>query len=491
MARRVQRGSSGGGGSGLGSGVGSGLRPENMVHQTMKINRPRATSASTMINHMAGWWRGAAGVATLAALAGCGALPPGQNPAPVEQRVPGGEPTTPATPVPPAPAPLGPALPAPAVVPAPTPVAPATEPAPTRPPERTRARWVPAAWADLPGFNTDRVAEAWPALQAGCTRPAPGWNELCARALLEPPSGADAARRWLQQHLQPWRVETTDGATEGLATGYFEPTINAVRKPRAGFRVALHTPPPELAPFTATRKPFHSRQQLDTVPAAMATLRGQEIAWIEDPLDALLLQVQGSGRLRVTEPDGRSATVRLAFAAHNEHPYRSVGRWLIEQGELTPETASWPAIKAWAQKNPKRVNEMLWANPRVVFFREEPLPDPNQGPRGAQGVPLTPGRSVAVDPQAVPLGSALWVDTTEPLSATPLRRLVMAQDTGSAITGAVRIDLFFGWQKEAEGLAGRMKQPLRVWVLWPRGVPVPVIPAVPAIAAMPATPPLP
>jgi membrane-bound lytic murein transglycosylase A len=338
---------------------------------------------------------------------------------------------------------------------------------------------VPATWADLPGFNTDRVAEAWPALQAACSRPAPGWNELCARALLEPPSGTDAARRWLQQHLQPWRVETADGATEGLATGYFEPTISAVRRPRAGYRVPLHAPPPELAPFTAARKPFHSRQQLDTVPAAMATLRGQEIAWIEDPLDALLLQVQGSGRLRILEPDGRSTTVRLAFAAHNEHPYRSVGRWLIEQGELTPETASWPAIKAWAQRNPRRVNEMLWANPRVVFFREEPLPDPNQGPRGAQGVPLTPGRSVAVDPQAVPLGSALWIDTTEPLSATPLRRLVLAQDTGSAILGAVRIDLFFGWQREAEGLAGRMKQPLRVWALWPRGVPLPAGPALP------------
>ena len=405
--------------------------------------------------------------------------------------MPGGEPAMPATPAAPAPpgtapAPPGtapaptlsapPVQPAPSVAPAPPPISPATEPAPARPPERTRARWVPAAWADLPGFGADRLAEAWPALQAACTRPAPGWNELCARALLEPPSGADAARRWLQQHLQPWRVETTDGATEGLATGYFEPTITAVRKPRAGFRVPLHAPPPELAPFTATRRPFHSRQQLDTVPAAMATLRGQEIAWIEDPLDALLLQVQGSGRLRLLEPDGRGTTVRLAFAAHNEHPYRSVGRWLIEQGELTPDTASWPAIKAWAQKNPKRVNEMLWANPRVVFFREEPLPDPNQGPRGAQGVPLTPGRSVAVDPQAVPLGSALWIDTTEPLSATPLRRLVMAQDTGSAILGAVRIDLFFGWQREAEALAGRMKQPLRVWALWPRGANPPTPP---------------
>jgi membrane-bound lytic murein transglycosylase A len=295
--------------------------------------------------------------------------------------------------------------------------------------------------------------------------------------LLEPaPATHEAAQQWLAMHLQPWRIESADGSAEGLATGYFEPTIDAVRRPRAGFRIALHAPPAELAAASAARRSFYTRQQLDTVPAAMATLRGQEIAWIEDPLDALLLQVQGSGRLRITEPDGRVNTVRLAYAAHNEQPYRSVGRWLIEQGELTLETASWPAIKAWAQKNPRRVQEMLWSNPRVVFFREESLPDPTIGPRGAQGVPLTPGRSIAVDPQAVPYGTVAWIDTTEPLSNTPLRRLVMAQDSGGAITGAVRIDLFFGWHKEAEALAGRMKQPLRLWALWPQGLAPPEAP---------------
>ena len=113
---------------------------------------------------------------------------------------------------------------------------------------------------------------------------------------------------------------------------------------------------------------------------------------------------------------------------------------------------------------------MLWANPRVVFFREEPLPDPALGPRGAMGVPLTPRRSIAVDPRSIPYGSWVWIDTTEPLSDTPLRRLVAAQDTGSAITGAVRADYFWGWGDSAEAQAGRMKQPLRLWVLWPRGV---------------------
>ena len=426
--------------------------------------------ASRMINHMARGWLAAAGLSILGALTGCGALPPGQAPAPVEQRGPhGSTATSPALPPAPSPQATAPATAHP-TAPAAATSAPTDSPTPRPATPDRRARWTAAGWADLAGFGVDRSAELWPALLAGCARPAPGWHEACARALLDPPKpadGADGVRRWLMAQLQPWRVESADGNPDGLATGYFEPTINAVRQPRGGFRIALHAPPAELA----TRRPFYTRQQLDTLPAAMATLRQSAIAWIEDPLDALLLQVQGSGRLRITEADGRINTVRLAYAAHNEQPYKSVGRWLIEQGELTPDTASWPAIKAWAQRYPRRVQEMLWANPRVVFFREEPLPDPSVGPRGAQGVALTPGRSVAVDPQAVPHGSVLWIDTTEPLSATPLRRLVMAQDSGGAITGAVRIDLFFGWHKDAEALAGRMKQPLRLWALWPRGAP--------------------
>jgi membrane-bound lytic murein transglycosylase A len=228
--------------------------------------------------------------------------------------------------------------------------------------------------------------------------------------------------------------------------------------------VPLHALPADLS----TRKPYWTRQQLDTLPAARASLRGRELAWVADPLDALILQIQGSGRLQLTEPDGTRRLLRVAYAGHNDLPYRSVGRWLIEQGELKAEQASWPAIKAWARANPRRVNEMLWSNPRVVFFREEALPDPQLGPKGAQAVPLTPGRSIAVDPQSVPYGTPVWLDTTEPLSNTPLRRAVMAQDTGSAITGAVRADYFWGWGDEAEAQAGRMKQPLRMWVLWPK-----------------------
>jgi membrane-bound lytic murein transglycosylase A len=178
--------------------------------------------------------------------------------------------------------------------------------------------------------------------------------------------------------------------------------------------------------------------------------------------------VQGSGRLAFVDERGRSqALVRIAYAGHNEQPYKSVGRWLIEQGELRSGEASWPAIRAWARQHPRRIDEMLHSNPRVVFFREEALPDPELGPKGAQGVPLSPGRSIAVDPQSVPYGTPVWLDTTEPLATRPLRRLVVAQDTGSAIVGAVRADYFWGWGDEAEAAAGKMKQPLRMWALWP------------------------
>ena len=331
---------------------------------------------------------------------------------------------------------------------------------------RLRARWVPADWAELPGWESDRTRELWAALVRGCERPAFDWIALCEQARNTPAAAAsdDTARAWLRQRLQPYRIESLENSADGLMTGYYEPLVEATRTPRGAFKVPLHMPPADLA----TRKPYWTRQQLDTAPAAQPGLRGRAIAYVADPLDALILQIQGSGRLQLTEANGTRKLVRVAFAGHNDQPYKSVGKWLIEQGELTATQVSWPGIKAWARQNPKRLNEMLWANPRTVFFKEEPLPDPQLGPKGAQGVALTPGRSIADDPLAVPYGTPVWLDSTEPLSNTPLRRGVMAQDTGSAITGAVRADYFWGWGETAENQAGRMKQPLRMWVLWPK-----------------------
>lgn len=336
--------------------------------------------------------------------------------------------------------------------------------------EQPRSRWVPVRWSDLPGWDADALHEAWGAWLRSCERPAQAWRALCPQVRRLSIADDAVKRAWMREALQPYRVEPLDrgGSASaadpkaGLLTAYYEPLLEARRMADAVHGVALYRAPADLAP----RRPWFTREQIDTHPPARAALRGREIAYLADPLDALILHIQGSGRLRITEPDGRVRTVRLAFAGSNEHPYRSVGSWLLQQGLV--RDASWPGIKAWAQRNPQRLNEMLWTNPRYVFFREEPISpaDEADGPRGAQGVPLTAGRSIAVDPQSIPYGTPVWLASPGPTVA--LQRLVLAQDTGAAIVGAVRADYYMGSGTEAGELAGRLKQPLAMWVLWPR-----------------------
>jgi membrane-bound lytic murein transglycosylase A len=321
---------------------------------------------------------------------------------------------------------------------------------------------VPVNWSELPGFADDSLYEAWNAWIRNCERPPANIARLCPEARQLAIATPDEQRAWLMRKLQPYRVEPLQGASDGLLTGYYEPQLDATRQPTARNTVPLYRPPATLA----QRRPWYTRQEIDTSPDARAQLRGREIAYIADPLDALMVHIQGSARLRITEADGTQRIVRLAFAGTNDQPYRSVGTWLLQQGAV--RDASWPGIKAWAAQNPQRLNELLWSNPRYVFFREEPLSelDAAFGPRGAQGVALTPGRSIAVDKDAIPYGTPVWLASSGP--AVNLQRLVFAQDTGSAITGAVRADYFTGWGAEAGDLAGRLKQPLRLWVLWPR-----------------------
>lgn len=332
--------------------------------------------------------------------------------------------------------------------------------------QQAKSRWVPVRWADLPGFADDPLHEAWNAWLKSCERPGPVFAPLCAEVRRLSIAGAAEQRAWMQQRLQPYRVEplagTVAAAHEGLLTGYYEPLLEATREPTASHAVPLYRPPATLG----ARRPWYTRQEMETLPEARAALRGREIAYLADPLDALVLQIQGSGRIRITEPDGAQRLVRLAFAGSNDQPYRSVGGWLLQQGLI--RDASWPGIKAWARQNPQRLNEMLWSNPRTVFFREESLSDLDAGfgPRGAQGVALTPGRSIAVDRESIPYGTPVWLASAGP--SIQLQRLVLAQDTGSAIVGAVRADYFAGWGPQAGELAGRLKQPLRLWVLWPR-----------------------
>ena len=327
---------------------------------------------------------------------------------------------------------------------------------------QTKSRWVPVAWTDLPGFAEDTLFEAWNAWLKSCERPSGALGALCSEVRRLSIGSADEQRTWMQSRLQPMRVETLQGEANGLLTAYYEPVLEASRLPTAQFSVPLYQPPTGLA----QRKPWYTRQEIDTLPEAQAGLQGRAIAYLADPVDALVLQIQGSGRVRITQPDGSERWVRLAYAGTNDQPYRSVGRWLLDQGLI--RDASWPGIKSWLAQNPQRQQELLWSNPRVVFFREEAIAarDSSEGPRGAQGVALTPGRSIAVDPASIPYGTPLWLASAGP--QTSLQKLVLAQDTGSAITGAVRADYFVGWGQDAGELAGRLRQPLQLWVLWPK-----------------------
>ena len=398
-----------------------------MVHQTIATKMISANSASIKINTMNfRLLRLIAMSLIVGTLAACSTKPP---------QTPATPPDTPTTPV---------YVPVPGTL------------------SQYKSRWVPAEWNDLPGFSEDALFEAWNAWLRSCEKPAPAFAPLCGDVRRLSIASGEEQRAWMMDKLRPYRVEGNDGKVDGMLTGYYEPFLDGSRMPGNGFNVPLYGPPADLG----VRKPWYTRQQIDTLPAAQAALAGKVVAWVRDPVEAMVLHIQGSGRVKFQEADGSTKVVRLAFAGTNDQPYKSIGKWLLDQGLV--RDATWPGITAWTMQNPQRVNELLWTNPRFVFFKEEQLSalDAAFGPRGAQGVPLTPGRSIAVDRASIPYGTPVWLSSTGP--TVQLSRLVLAQDTGSAILGAVRADYFTGWGHEAGEVAGRMKQNLRLWALWPR-----------------------
>jgi membrane-bound lytic murein transglycosylase A len=368
------------------------------------------------------------------------------------------------------------------------------------PPKRPTSRPTPpikplryerADWSALSGWSADNVQDAWPAFIASCRalRFRSEWTVPCTAAQGLPAPDANAVRSFFRQYFDPYQVMNSpgyggSGPNTGLVTGYYEPLLYGSRTPTPRFTVPVYSTPPDLLivdlaslyPELKGKRvrgrldgnrvvPYYTRAELPTD----AAIRGKEIVYIDGALDAFMLQVQGSGRVQL--PDGE--TIRLQYADQNGHPFRSIGRYLVDRGEMTLDQASMPGIRAWLAANPARLNEVLNANPSVVFFTEAPLDDPNIGPKGAQGVPLTAGRSIAVDPAFVPLGSPVFLATTYPDSSAPLQRLVIAQDTGGAIAGPARADIFGGTGRLALEQAGKMRQPGLMWLLWPKNVPLP------------------
>ncbi len=278
-----------------------------------------------------------------------------------------------------------------------------------------------------------------------------------------------------------------DGSDVGRATGYYEPLLKGSRVRTDRYRYPLYAPPDdlltielgEILPELKTERvrgrldgkrvvPYWSRAEIE---AGKASLSGRELVWVDDPVEAFFLQIQGSGHVELAD----RSTVRIGYADQNGHPYRSIGRVLIERGELTLETASMQGIKAWGRQHPDKLPFLLDENPSYVFFREIAADSENgiDGPIGALGVPLAAGRAIAVDPRFLPLGAPMFLATTEPLSSTPLQRLVLAQDTGGAIRGALRADFFWGLGDDAGRNAGRMNQSGRIWLLWPNAAALP------------------
>jgi membrane-bound lytic murein transglycosylase A len=365
-----------------------------------------------------------------------------------------------------------------------------TQPQKVEGPAEVSIRYEPAQWSQLPGWRADRLHEAWGAFLQSCsTRNLPAaLLAACEATHTVKIAHDDAARAFFEANFTPYRIVRVESprvsADTGLVTGYYEPLLRGSRKPSPTFSTALYAPPDdmltielgEVFPELKGKRVRGRLQGKKVVPyfdrAALAThaaLKGKELVWVDDAVDAFFLEVQGSGRVQLSD----GTTIRLAYADQNGHPYRSVGRYLVDQGVMTLDEVTAPAIREWLRNNPTRLREVLNANPSVVFFREEQLADPSVGPRGSLGVPLTAGRSIAVDRSFIPLGAPIFLATTMPSGELPLQRLVLAQDTGGAIRGPVRADLFWGFGDQAGELAGRMKQDGQMWLLWPKGAALP------------------
>ena len=365
-------------------------------------------------------------------------------------------------------------VPAPVASPAPSPAVPLP---PAKPSDYLRR----ASYADLPGWADDDLREAWPALLASCSvlSAKPGWQQACTDVPMVDATSVRAIRAFIESRFVPHQLRNADGSVNGTVTGYYEPLLRGARTRGGPFQTPLHRPPadlltidmaglyPELKTLRLRGRlsgskvvPYYTRAELEQ----QNLLAGRELLWVDNPVDAFFLQVQGSGRVLLEDS---KEIVRVAYAEQNGHPYRSIGRYLVDRGELALEQASMQGIKSWVTANPARLQELLNANPSYVFFREEKIVDPATGPKGALGVPLTPQRSIAIDPQFTPLGAPVFLATTRPNGQEPLRRLMVAQDTGGAIRNPVRADFFWGFGHEAGEMAGRMKQPGQMWVLLP------------------------
>lgn len=344
-----------------------------------------------------------------------------------------------------------------------------------------------ASWDELDTFTQDDLSQAWSAWLQICSalKTRQPWQAACeAASRLSPVPDNETIQTYFKQNFTLYRATNADGSDTGLITGYYEPVLKGSRSKTNTYRYPIYSRPddlitvelgdlyPELANkrvrgrVTGTKLvPYYNRGQIEMEPSP---LQGKELLWVDDIIDLFFLQIQGSGLIQLENGE----KVHVGYADQNGQAYQSIGRLLIERGELTLDKASMQGIKNWARNNLDKLRDLLNNNPSYVFFRELPAGLP--GPLGALGVPILAERAVAIDPHYIPLGVPVFLATTYPNSSKPLNRLMMAQDTGGAIKGGVRADFFWGAGNEAGRQAGAMKQKGKIWVLLPKDFTLPV-----------------
>jgi membrane-bound lytic murein transglycosylase A len=327
----------------------------------------------------------------------------------------------------------------------------------------------PISFNEIAGWTSDKHAEALAAFRISCPRLTGGsgsrivtdggektvapaeWKEICDRAAGIGAGDGPAARRFFEENFRPLVVQVP-----AQFTGYFEPELRGSRAPSRLFTVPVYRRPPDL-----TDQPYYTRAEIE-----QGILRGKglEVAWVQDPVALFEAQVQGNGRIQLAE----GGVLNLAFDGSNNRPYTAIGGVLAEMGVMKRENVTWPAIRDWLKRNPKDGREVMRRNERYIFFKDART----RGPIGAQGVVLTAQRSLAVDPAYTPYGTPIWIETARPVHRKPgatetYRRLMIAQDTGAAIKGPARGDVFFGMGPRAADWAGRMVGGGRAIVLIP------------------------
>ena len=355
----------------------------------------------------------------------------------------------------------------------------------------------PSAWGQLDGWTEDDHRAAYHTFLASCrailaqSRPTPAarrfvdvMKSICRRAKTTVPANEEEARAFFEANFEPLRIAKVDDPP-GFLTGYYEPIVAGSRFPTPEYTVPMYRRPGDLIAGGRKKKkgafsnkgkvyrkagrksvPYYTRAEIED-----GALDGRhlEICWLKDPIDAFFISIQGSARIRLED----GATLRINYDAHNGHPYLPVGRVLIERGEVAKEDMSMERIRQWMLAHPEEGRELRRMNNSYVFYRITGLSD-HQEPIGAQGVSLTPGRSIAIDRHLHLYGTLFWIEAELPITSevpeTRFRRLMVAQDTGSAIVGPARADLYFGAGEEAGLIGGRIKQPGRFTMLVPRAI---------------------